>query len=166
MSSSSEFAFSLILLSCRCEYLATSDEISFSFLICASSPVTSTWISAGNICCLTGTGAVASLLLDSDWFEYPAPPRPGFVAVVAVRAEQNSCQQKYCQKKLEKIFVKKYCQKNLEKNSCQKNSCQKILSKKILKKILVKKNLEKNSCQKNSCQKNIVKKNLEKNSCQ
>ena len=78
---SSDDAFSLILFNVLCEYLATSEDSSFSFLMCPSRPLTNSAISAGNICCFTGTGAAASLLVDSVAAAYPEPPRPGLVDV-------------------------------------------------------------------------------------
>ena len=85
---SSDDAFSLILFNVLCEYLATSEDSSFSFLMCPSRPLTNSAISAGNICCFTGTGAAASLLVDSVAAAYPEPPRPGLVAVDTAGAKK------------------------------------------------------------------------------
>lgn len=44
-------------------------------------------MSVGSICCFTGTWAVATVFDASAVFEYPVPPNPGFVAVVAVKVD-------------------------------------------------------------------------------
>ena len=85
MTISSWSAFSLILVSSRCEYLATLFDSSFSFLINPSKLVTSSLTSFGSVCCLIGCLVWVSVFDESVWpVVNPLPPRPGLVVVGAV----------------------------------------------------------------------------------